>query len=135
MLVDVPGYGFANAGKAQVDGWHKLINQFLVSGGGIQRVFILIDSRRGVQKIDEEVMDILDKGSSCAYQIILTKVDLLRPKEVEVLKTEIGKKIFKRPHCFPLVLTTSAPQQYGVNIIQAVCLEACGLESNFAQPK
>lgn len=52
----------------------------------LTRVFILIDSRRGVQRIDEEVMDILDNKGSCAYQIILTKVDLLRQNEVAKLK-------------------------------------------------
>ena len=53
----------------------------------------MIDSRRGIQKIDEEVMDIMDNGSSCSYQIILTKVDLLRPKEVESLQIGLNSSL------------------------------------------
>ena len=73
-VVDLPGYGFAKAPKDIVKSWQKLINTYLVGRASLRRVFLLIDSRHGVKKIDEEIMDMLDKAA-VTYQIVLTKID------------------------------------------------------------
>ena len=67
-LVDLPGYGFAKAPKDIVKNWQKLINSYLVGRATLRRVFLLIDSRHGIKKIDEEIMEMLDKAA-VTYQI------------------------------------------------------------------
>ena len=81
-VVDLPGYGFAKAPKDIVQNWQKLINTYLVGRANLRRVFLLIDSRHGIKKIDEEIMDMLDKAA-VTYQIVLTKIDKISAKELE----------------------------------------------------
>lgn len=86
-VVDLPGYGFAKAPKDIVKNWQQLINTYLVGRANLRRVFLLIDSRHGIKKIDEEIMDMLDKAA-VAYQIVLTKIDKISGNELNhVLKT------------------------------------------------
>ena len=81
-LVDLPGYGFAKAPKDIVKNWQQLINAYLVGRATLRRVFLLIDSRHGIKKIDEEIMDMLDKAA-VTYQIVLTKADKVSDKALE----------------------------------------------------
>ena len=85
-LVDLPGYGFAKAPKDIVKNWQKLINSYLVGRATLRRVFLLIDSRHGIKKIDEEIMEMLDKAA-VTYQIVLTKIDKISTKELEKVLT------------------------------------------------
>ena len=61
-LVDMPGYGFAKAPKAQVDQWTKLVFDYLRGRTTLKRVYLLIDARHGIKKNDEEVMELLEQG-------------------------------------------------------------------------
>lgn len=81
-VVDLPGYGFAKAPKDIVKNWQQLINTYLVGRANLRRVFLLIDSRHGIKKIDEEIMDMLDKAA-VTYQVVLTKIDKISTKELD----------------------------------------------------
>ncbi|MGB0904568.1 MAG: ribosome biogenesis GTP-binding protein YihA/YsxC, partial [Mangrovicoccus sp.] len=48
-LVDLPGYGFANAPVAVVQKWQALLRQYLSGRATLRRAFVLIDSRHGVK--------------------------------------------------------------------------------------
>mmetsp|Transcript_1557 Transcript_1557/g.2497 ORF Transcript_1557/g.2497 Transcript_1557/m.2497 type:complete len:301 (-) Transcript_1557:145-1047(-) len=116
-LVDLPGYGFARASKAERQQWSKMIKDFLISRdiSVLRRVYILIDSRRGPCDEDGQMMELLTK-SAIAHQVIITKADL--PTQIELRKTlnntflEIMKP--KRHACLPIVHVVSAKSGYGL---------------------
>lgn len=75
-LVDMPGYGFATAPKAVVDEWHDLVGGYIRRrrGSNLKTIYLLVDSRRGIAKVDEDFMDYLhDLGM--IYQVVFTKAD------------------------------------------------------------
>ena len=113
-IVDMPGYGFAKAPKAQVDNWTKLVFSYLRGRVTLKRVYLLIDARHGVKKNDEEVMDLLDKAA-VSYQIVLTKSDKIKPPAVEKLLAATSEKIRKRPAAFPGIVATSSEKNAGLD--------------------
>jgi len=122
-VVDMPGYGFAQAPKEQVDRWTKLVFDYLKGRVTLKRVYLLIDSRHGIMKRDEEVMALLDKAA-VSYQIVLTKADKLKTPGVERLAIETAEKVKKRPAAFPEVLTTSSEKGDGLDEVRAAILTA-----------
>ena len=117
-VVDMPGYGYAKAPKAQVEAWTKLVFDYLRGRSTLRRVFVLIDSRHGIKKIDEEVLDLLDKAA-VSYQVVLTKTDKIKVGELEKLKQETAAKIVKRAAAFPDILITSSQKQSGLAELRA----------------
>ena len=82
FLVDMPGYGFAKAPKDKVDAWTQLVRDYLRGRPNLVRVFLLIDARHGIKSADEPIMDLLDEAA-VSYQVVLTKIDKLKPREVD----------------------------------------------------
>ncbi len=113
-VVDMPGYGFAKAPKDMVDRWTTLVFDYLRGRVTLKRVYLLIDARHGIKKIDEEVMDLLDKAA-VSYQIVLTKADKIKPPAVARLVAETGQVARKRPAAFPEVLATSSEKGMGLD--------------------
>lgn len=125
-LVDMPGYGFAQAPKAQVDAWTKLVFDYLKGRVTLKRVYVLIDSRHGVKAIDDEVLSLLDKAA-VSYQIVLTKTDKIKPPAVPKLVAETLDKIRKRPAAFPEIIATSSEKGEGMaELRDAILLAARG---------
>ena len=117
-LVDLPGYGFAKAPKDVVKNWQNLINTYLVGRASLRRVFLLIDSRHGIKKIDEEIMDMLDKAA-VTYQIVLTKIDKISTKELEKVLNETDEKISKHTAAYISVLKTSSEKNLYLDELKA----------------
>ncbi|WP_378952932.1 ribosome biogenesis GTP-binding protein YihA/YsxC [Mesorhizobium sp. ANAO-SY3R2] len=117
-LVDMPGYGYAQAPKEQVDAWTKLVFDYLRGRVTLKRVYLLIDSRHGIKKNDEEVLSLLDKAA-ISYQIVLTKTDKIKAAGVPRLIEETLAKIKKRPAAFPTVLATSSEKSEGMDELRA----------------
>lgn len=122
-LVDMPGYGFAKAPKAQVEAWTRLIFDYLRGRVTLKRVYLLIDARHGVKKIDEEVMDLLDKAA-VSYQPVLTKSDKIKPPALAQLIEETRRRMEKRPAAFPEILATSAEKGKGIDELRAAIVQA-----------
>ncbi|OBZ96804.1 GTP-binding protein [Pararhizobium polonicum] len=112
-LVDMPGYGYAQAPKEHVDAWTKLVFDYLRGRSTLKRVYVLIDSRHGIKKNDDDVLNLLDKAA-VSYQIILTKTDKIKEPAVPRLISETLEKIKKRPAAFPEVLATSSEKGVGM---------------------
>jgi GTP-binding protein len=112
-LVDMPGYGYAQAPKEHVDAWTKLVFDYLRGRSTLKRVYVLIDSRHGIKKNDEDVPSLLDKAA-VSYQIVLTKTDKIKEPAVPRLIAETLEKIRKRPAAFPEVLSTSSDKGNGL---------------------
>lgn len=122
-LVDMPGYGYAKAPKAQVDAWTKLVFDYLKGRVTLKRVYLLIDARHGIKKNDLEVMDLLDKAA-VSYQIVLTKSDKIKPPAVERLLVETQGLIRKRPAAFPEIVATSSEKDLGVEALREAIAQA-----------
>lgn len=122
-LVDMPGYGFAEAPKAQVDQWTKLIFDYLRGRTTLKRVYVLIDARHGIKKNDQDVLTLLDKAA-VSYQIVLTKIDKIKPAELQKLIDNTHKVIVKRPAAFPHIIATSSEKGIGLDDLRGTILEA-----------
>ena len=122
MLVDLPGYGYAQAPKDQVAGWNQLVNDYLRGRVVLKRCYVLIDSRHGLKDVDREVMTMLDKAA-VTYQIVLTKADKIKPSALETVKNAVTAEVSRRPAAFPIILSTSSESGFGVPELRAVITE------------
>ncbi len=122
-LVDLPGYGYAEAPEKLVKQWQSLIFDFLRGRVNLKRVFLLVDSRHGLKKVDKEVMEMLDKAA-VTYQIILTKSDKVSEKELQKQISLLDEEIKKHAAAYPEVIATSSEKNSGIDFLRA---EICGL--------
>ena len=125
-VVDMPGYGFAKAPKDQVDRWTALVFDYLKGRVTLKRVYVLIDSRHGLKKIDEELLDLLYKAA-VSYQIVLTKTDKIKPPAVKRLVDETLEKVRRRPAAYPSIIATSSEKGDGMEDLRdAIALASRG---------
>ncbi|MEM6625451.1 MAG: ribosome biogenesis GTP-binding protein YihA/YsxC [Pseudomonadota bacterium] len=117
-VVDLPGYGFAKAPKPAVEAWTKLTTAYLRGRPSLKRVFLLIDSRRGVGEVDREIMSALD-AAAVVYQVVLTKADKLKAPEQTAILSKVDDAIAKRPAAHPVALLTSAEKKTGLEELKA----------------
>jgi GTP-binding protein len=118
VLVDMPGYGFAKASKQEVKQWQAVLKGYLRGRPGLTRAFVLIDARHGILAADREMFDLLDE-SAVTYQLVLTKIDKIKPAELEKVAAATAKAIAKRPAAFPLIHLTSADKVTGIDALRA----------------
>ena len=117
-LVDMPGYGYAAAGKEKVAAWTELIHAYLRGRANLARVFVLIDARHGLKPVDVAVLAGLDKAA-VSYQIVLTKADELKRGELERRVAETGAAILRRAAAYPDIAPTSSRTALGVPELRA----------------
>ena len=117
-IVDMPGYGFAQAPRDKVAAWTKLIHSYLTGRPNLRRVYVLVDGRHGPKANDLTVMNELDK-SAVSYQIVLTKSD--KPSVTELNEATAAAKfaIAKRPAAHPELIVTSSETKFGMDILRA----------------
>ena len=115
-LVDMPGYGYAKAPKAEVAAWTRLVRDYLRGRVGLRRLCLLIDARHGLKPTDREIMDLLEE-SAVVFQIVLTKTD--KCKNLPKLLAETEKAVGEYRAGAPLVLATSSRQNRGVPELRA----------------
>ncbi len=116
-IVDMPGYGYAKASRNEVENWNNLIFNYLLSRRNLERVFLLIDSRHSLKENDEEMMNILD-SRGILYQIILTKIDEIKPTELQVKVENMNDTFKKHPALFNEVLFASSKENLGISQIR-----------------
>jgi GTP-binding protein len=117
-LIDMPGYGYAEAPKDVVRNWKALVFDYLRGRAALKRVLLLIDARHGVKPVDAEIMGLLDKAA-VSYQVVLTKGDKIAGTENAVADTART-----HPAAYPHVLTTSAEKGDGISELRAAVLAA-----------
>ena len=113
MLADLPGYGYAKASKAMTAEWQKLIFAYLRGRPSLRRVVLLIDARRGVLDLDEDVMRLLDEAA-VSYSLTLTKIDKLKPGEADRVVAAADTAARKHTAAFPQICATSAHKGLGL---------------------
>ena len=118
MLADLPGYGYARVSKADSERWTKLIFAYLRGRPNLRRAVLLIDSRRGLLESDVEVMDLLDRAA-VSYQLVLTKLDKLRPGETAAVQAKVLEASLRHGAAHPELVATSAVTGEGIAELRA----------------
>ena len=104
-LVDLPGYGYAKTSKSQRAIFHEMISNYLLNRSYLIALFVLIDSRHKLQKIDNEFMIFLAENQ-IPFIIVFTKID------------KLGKNIIKKNiENFPEVFLSSSESRLGIKEI------------------
>ena len=118
-LVDLPGYGFANAPVPVVEKWQKLLKQYLSGRQNLRRAFVLIDARHGVKKVDAEILSLLD-SSAVTFQVVLTKADKVKEKDREKVLDQVRGALSKHPAAFPALIVTSSEKGWGIPTLRSI---------------
>jgi len=118
-VVDLPGYGFANAPVAVVEKWQRLLKQYLSGRPTLRRVFVLIDARHGAKAVDEEIMSLLDR-SAVTFQVVMTKVDKLRGDALEASLAKTREALAKHPAAYPELILSSSEKGDGIEKLRAI---------------
>ncbi len=118
-LVDLPGYGFANAPVKVVEGWQRLLRAYLSGRPTLRRAFVLIDARHGAKAVDEEIMTLLDR-SAVTFQTVLTKADKVRDRDREAVLDQVRGTLARHPAAFPELVLTSSETGLGIDVLRAV---------------
>jgi len=122
-LVDMPGYGFAEAPKDVVRKWKFLVNDFLRGRPTLKRALVLIDSRHGVKPVDLEMMEMLDKAA-VSYRLVLTKSDKIKASALETVSASVIAEARKHAAAHPEILATSSEKGGGIPELRAAVLDA-----------
>ena len=122
-LVDMPGYGFAKAPKDLARRWRYLVNDYLRGRQVLKRTLLLIDSRRGVQDVDREVMTMLDEAA-VGYRVILTKADKIKTSELAEVTARTAEETRRHAAAHPEIVATSSEKGLGMDRLRAAVLEA-----------
>jgi len=115
-IVDMPGYGFAKASKDKIRKWNNLSKYYLKNRKNLRRVFLLVDSRRNIKPVDEEIMNVMDEFA-VSYQIVLTKID--KTKDVDNQIKIVLNKVKKRRAIYPNVIATSSKEKLGIEDVKS----------------
>ena len=122
-LVDMPGYGFAEAPKDLVKRWRRLVNDYLRGRAELKRALVLIDSRHGLKEVDREMMHMLD-GAAVSYHVVLTKADKVKPNALGALYEGTATEAAKHPAAHPAIFTTSNETGSGIAELRTAILAA-----------
>ncbi len=118
-LVDLPGYGFANAPVKVVEAWQRLLKAYLAGRANLRRAFVLIDSRHGIKQVDEEILTLLD-ASAVPFQVVMTKTDKVKADALDSVITQVRGALAKHPAAYPELLVTSAEKGAGIATLRAI---------------
>lgn len=118
-LVDLPGYGFAQAPVAVVQKWQALLKRYLAGRPNLRRAFALIDARHGVKPVDHEIMTLLDR-SAVPFQVVVTKADKIGAGTLAQTLAQIEGELQKHPAAFPQLVVTSSEKGEGIATLRAI---------------
>jgi len=121
-LVDLPGYGYANAPIPVVEKWQRLLKSYLSGRQTLRRAFVLIDARHGVKKVDEEILSLLDRAA-VTFQVVLTKTDKIKDHERAKVLEQVRKAMSKHPAAYPELVLTSSEKGEGIPILRSIIVD------------
>ena len=111
-LVDLPGYGYARTGKKEREALAAMIEDYTHNSEELMILFVLMDSRHDLQKIDLEFLDGLGcDGIPCG--IIFTKGDKSGPNALREQVESNKMAILEHWEELPPTFVTSAKTAYG----------------------
>lgn len=119
VLVDMPGYGYAQAAKSVKEDWQGLMFAYLRGRPNLRRVMLLLDARIEIKPADEAVMDLLDRAA-IVFQLVLTKIDQVKPPALARKRAEVDQLARRHPAALHEVLATSSERGLGVEELRAI---------------
>jgi GTP-binding protein len=123
-LVDLPGYGYAEAPKPVVARWQALLRAYLAGRPTLRRAFLLLDARHGIKPVDTEIMDLLDR-SAVTFQAVLTKADKPGGRALAATLDAVAAGLARHPAAFSEIIVTSAEAGRGLDALRAAVVELC----------
>jgi len=117
-LVDLPGYGFAQAPRPVVEKWQRLMRSYLSGRASLRRVFLLMDARHGPKPVDIEIMKMLDK-CAVTFQLVLTKTDKPKTAEMTQVTSAAMAALAAHPAAYPEIILTSSEKKLGLEVLRA----------------
>ena len=124
QLVDLPGYGYASAPKTDIKAWTNLTRRYLVGRPSLQRVFLLIDSRRGIGPADRDIMNLLDE-TAVSWAVVMTKADKQKAGPLSLVCNETAEKISEHAAAYPELFVTSSQSGTGIEALRAHLARFC----------
>jgi len=121
-LVDMPGYGYAQASRDVKEDWQGLMFDYLRGRPTLRRIALLLDSRIEVKETDRQVMDLLDQAA-VTFQLVLTKTDAVRPDQAAAKLVEAAALARAHPAAHPDVVSTSSETGAGIDVLRAALAE------------
>lgn len=118
-LVDLPGYGFAKAPVAVVEGWQNLLKTYLSGRVTLRRAFVLVDMRHGVKDVDHQIMALLDRAA-VTFQVVLTKADKIGAAGQQKTLDQVRQALNTHPAAFPELLVTSSESGAGIADLRGI---------------
>jgi GTP-binding protein len=118
-LVDLPGYGYANAPVAVVAKWQRLLKNYLRGRVTLRRAFVLVDARHGIKAVDEEIMALLS-SAAVTFQCVMTKTDKLKKGELDIVLAQVREKLSKFASAYPEMVITSSEKGDGIETLRAI---------------
>ena len=118
-LVDLPGYGYANAPLPIVEKWQRLLKAYLAGRANLRRAFVLIDTRHGIKQVDEEILTLLDKAA-VTFQCVLTKSDKVKERDRGKILTQVRQALSRHPAAYPEIVLTSSEKGDGIATLRAI---------------
>jgi GTP-binding protein len=118
-LVDLPGYGYANAPVAVVEKWQRLLKNYLRGRVTLRRAFVLVDARHGIKSVDEEIMALLS-SAAVTFQCVMTKTDKLKKGELDAVLAQVRVKLSKFASAYPEMVITSSEKGEGIETLRAI---------------
>ena len=118
-LVDLPGYGYAQAPVAVVAKWQQLLKSYLSGRVTLRRAFVLIDTRHGIKAVDEEILKLLDRAA-VTFQVVMTKTDKVNRTEREQAIAQVKAALAKHPAAYPEIVVTSSEKGEGIETLRAI---------------
>jgi GTP-binding protein len=119
VLVDMPGYGYAQAAKSVKEDWQGLMFEYLRGRPTLSRVVLLLDARIEVKESDIAVMGLLDRAA-VTYQVVLTKADGVKPSALAAKQEAVGALARKHPAAMMDLITTSSETGLGIPELRGV---------------
>jgi GTP-binding protein len=117
-LVDMPGYGYAQAAKEVKRDWQGLMFDYLRGRPDLRRVVLLLDARIEVKASDLTVMKLLDRAA-VTYHLVITKADGVKPPALAAKVAEVERLAKKHPAAYPEVIATSSETGLGIDVLRA----------------
>jgi len=118
-LVDLPGYGYAEAPRPKVAAWQTLIRDYLAGRPTLRRVFLLIDARHGIKPPDREIIALLNQAA-VAFQVVLTKADKPPATALAAVIQGVQAALATEAAAFPQIVVTSAETGLGIDVLRSI---------------
>ncbi|MCB2136954.1 MAG: YihA family ribosome biogenesis GTP-binding protein [Rhodobacteraceae bacterium] len=121
-LVDLPGYGYAEAPLAVVEKWQRLLKAYLAGRPTLRRAFVLVDARHGIKPVDDEILGLLDK-SAVTFQVVLTKADKISAADRARVLAQVRSALQGHPAAYPEIVLSSSEKGDGIETLRALIAE------------